>query len=80
MEIIVSVTGVPQPDVTWRKGGEILNDDPRFTINGSNLSLSSAQYTDAGEYIVIAQNIADTEVERYNVMVECKLNQNLLHY
>ena len=73
MKYWVSVTGVPQPDVTWRKDNVILNDDPRFTITGSNIQLSNAQRTDAGEYMVTAHNIADTEVEHYNVIVQCEL-------
>ena len=78
LEINVDVTGVPQPDVTWRKDNEILDDDPRFTITGSNLRLSNAQPTDAGEYTITAQNIADTEVERYSVIIQCELHQRIL--
>ena len=76
LEIIVSVTGVPQPNVTWRKDNVILNDDPRFTITGrgSNLRLSNVQRTDAGEYSVTAQNIVDAEVEHYNIVVQCELH------
>ena len=68
------MTGVPQPNVTWRKDNVNLNDDPRFTITGANLSLSNVQPTDAGEYTITAQNIADTEVERYNVIIQCELH------
>ena len=74
LEIIVSVAGVPQPDVTWSKDNVILNDDPRFTITGSNLRLSNAQRTDAGEYSVTAQNFVDVEMEYYNVIVQCELH------
>ena len=66
------MTGVPQPNVTWRKDNENLNDDPRFTITGANLRLSNAQPSDAGEYRITAHNIADTEVERFNVIVQCE--------
>ena len=72
LEINVSVTGVPQPNVTWRKDNEILDDDLRFTITGSNLRLLNVQPTDAGEYTITAQNIADTEVKRYTVIVQCE--------
>ena len=68
------MTGVPQPNVTWRKDNVNLNDDPRFTITGANLSLSNVQPTGAGEYTITAQNIADTEVERYNVIIQCELH------
>ena len=80
MEINVSVTGIPKPDVTWRKDNVILNDDPRFTITGSHLSLSNAQYTDTGEYTITAQNIVDTEVKRYNIIVQCELHHRILKY
>ena len=73
LEINVSVTGVPQPNITWRRGSEVLNNNPRFMIIGSNLSLPNAQYTDAGEYSITAQNIVDTAETRYNVIVRCKL-------
>ena len=73
LEINVDLTGVPQPDVTWRKDNEILNDDPRYTITGANLSLPNVQPTDAGEYTITAQNIVDTEVEHYDVIIQCEL-------
>ena len=73
LEINVSITGVPQPNITWRKGSEILNNNPRFMITGSNLSLPNAQYTDAGEYSITAQNIADTVRTDFDVIVQCKL-------
>ena len=72
LKINVNVTGVPQPSITWRKDGEVLNDDPRFTIIGPNLSLPNAQYSDAGEYTITAHNIADTAETNYNVIIQCK--------
>ena len=72
------MTGEPQPDVTWRKDNVILNDDPRFTITGSNLLLPNAQRTDAGQYTITAQNIADTEVEHFNVIIQCELHCSIL--
>ena len=71
------MTGVPQPSITWRKDGEVLNINPRFTITDSNLSLPNARYTDAGEYTITAQNIADTAETRYTVIVQCKLQLHL---
>ena len=73
LEINVSIIGVPQPNIIWRKGSEVLNNNPRFTITGSNLSLLNAQYTDAGEYSITAQNIADTVRTSFDVIVRCKL-------
>ena len=73
LEINVNVTGVPQPDITWRRGSEVLNNNPRFTITDSNLRLPNAQYTDAGEYSITAQNIANTVRTSYDVIVLCKL-------
>ena len=72
LEINVDVTGVPRPNVTWRKDNKNLNDDLRFIITGANLILSNAQPIDAGEYTITAHNIADTEVEHYNIIVQCE--------
>ena len=74
LEINVGVTGVPQPSVTWRKGSEILYNNPRFMVIGSNLSLPNAQYTDAGEYSITAQNIANTVRTDFDVIIRCKLH------
>ena len=73
LEINVYVTGVPQPSITWSKNGEGLNDNPKFTITGSNLSLPNAQYTDAGIYKMTAQNIVNTAQRNYHVIIRCKL-------
>ena len=73
LEINVYVIGVSQPSITWSKDGEVLNDNPRFTIIGSNLSLPNAQYADAGVYKMTAQNIADTAQRSYYVIIRCKL-------
>lgn len=73
LEINVSVTGVPQPNIIWKKGSEVLDNNPRFTITGSNLSLPNAQHTDAGEYSITAQNIADTVRTSFDVIVRCEL-------
>lgn len=75
LRVNVNVTGVPQPSITWKRDGQVLDsiNDPRVTITGSNLSLSDAQHTDAGVYEITAQNIANTVKRSYNVIVRCKL-------
>ena len=73
LEINVHVTGVPQPTITWRRDGVVIDEqDPRVTITGANLNLSNVRPNDAGEYTITAVNIANTEIERYNVIIQCK--------
>jgi len=74
LSLNVYVTGVPQPDITWRKDNNNINfNDPRVTLNGTNLTVSDAQYTDAGVYIIRAENIADTTEMSYRVFIKCKV-------
>ena len=74
LEISVRVTGRPQPTITWERDGVPIDEqkDPRVMITGENLNLSNVRPDDAGEYTITAVNIADTEVERYNVIIQCK--------
>lgn len=74
LEINVHVTGVPQPTITWQRDGVVIDEqrDQRVTITGANLNLSNVRPDDAGEYTITAVNIADTEIERYNVIIQCK--------
>ena len=80
LQISVQVTGEPQPNITWQRGGVDIDEreDPRVTITGANLTLSNVQPNDAGEYKITAVNIADTVEKCYNVIVHCKTTFILL--
>ena len=66
------MTGYPQPSITWQRDNEVIDNerDSRVTITGSNLSLSNVQYTDAGEYSIMAINSLGTVGRRYNVIIQ----------
>ena len=72
LQINVYVTGFPQPSITWQRDNEVINNerDPRVTITGSNLSLSNVQYTDAGDYSIMAINSVGTIRRRYNIYIQ----------
>ena len=73
LQINVNVTGVPQPNVTWKKGDNLIDvQDPRVMVTNSSLRLSNVVRADAGNYTILATNIADTAKETYNVIIQCK--------
>ena len=73
LQIKASVTGVPQPSITWQKDNVVIDEqDPRVMITGASLSLSNVGRADAGRYAITASNIVDTVEESYNVIIRCK--------
>ncbi|XP_067846589.1 hemicentin-1 isoform X2 [Heptranchias perlo] len=65
------VSGVPTPQVTWRKDGAILSASNlrySFSDDGS-LNIGSAQVTDTGRYLCMATNKAGTARKRIDVQV-----------
>ena len=72
LQINVNITGVPQPNVTWRFNRQNLTD-PRATITNTGLTITNVRRNDSGTYSVKAQNCADTKTEDYNVIINCEL-------
>ncbi|XP_069798458.1 hemicentin-1 [Narcine bancroftii] len=65
------VSGVPTPQVTWRKDGVILSASNlrySFSEDGS-LHIASAQVTDTGRYLCMATNTAGTARRRIDVQI-----------
>lgn len=50
--------GYPEPVVQWKKDGQFVTINGRFTLSGTNLLVSDIQPEDAGRYQCIAQNMA----------------------
>ncbi|XP_028301363.1 hemicentin-1 isoform X2 [Gouania willdenowi] len=65
------VSGVPPPQVTWRKHGAILSgNNPRYTFaEDGSLHINSAQVTDTGRYLCMATNEAGTQRKRVDLQV-----------
>ncbi|KAM4651041.1 neural cell adhesion molecule 1-like [Discoglossus pictus] len=58
--IICSVTGHPQPQVTWRRGSEpVTHDGQKYILskNGQQLSILQLEKSDEGEYTCFAENL-----------------------
>ena len=73
LQINVSVTGIPQPSITWIKYGEEIDvQDPRVMITNSSLRLSNVVRGDAGIYTISATNIVNTAQVTYSVIIQCK--------
>ncbi|KAI2803059.1 Roundabout 1 [Blomia tropicalis] len=50
--------GYPEPEVKWKKSGEIVQiDGGRFRLSANNLIISDVQPEDAGRYHCLAQNM-----------------------
>ncbi|XP_005733181.1 hemicentin-1 isoform X1 [Pundamilia nyererei] len=65
------VSGVPPPQVTWRKHGAILaGNNPRYTFaEDGSLRINSTQVTDTGRYLCMATNQAGTQRKRVDLQV-----------
>ncbi|XP_051929217.1 hemicentin-1 isoform X2 [Hippocampus zosterae] len=65
------VSGVPAPQVTWRKHGTILaGNNSRYTfMEDGSLHIHSAQVTDTGRYLCMATNPAGTQRKRVDLEV-----------
>ncbi|XP_019730955.1 hemicentin-1 isoform X2 [Hippocampus comes] len=65
------VSGVPAPQVTWRKHGTTLaGNNSRYTfMEDGSLHIHSAQVTDTGRYLCMATNPAGTQRKRVDLEV-----------
>ncbi|KAM4650401.1 roundabout homolog 4 isoform 2-T2 [Discoglossus pictus] len=51
--------GLPEPTVTWKKDGDLINqNNTRYTVSSGKLTISSAVKTDSGIYVCVASNQA----------------------
>ena len=72
----ISVTGIPQPDVTWLKdNANFTSELTGVTVSISGLQITNAQHRTAGRYSVQANNCASSELQVYDIFIRCKLLQ-----
>nr|XP_014344645.1 PREDICTED: hemicentin-1 [Latimeria chalumnae] len=69
MECLVS--GSPTPKISWLKDGQPLFEDSTHKLlsNGRTLQVLSAQVTDTGRYVCVAENIAGSTKKYFNLNV-----------
>ncbi|XP_074642623.1 twitchin-like [Tubulanus polymorphus] len=73
LSVIVKITGIPKPVVTWTLGDIIVNSDRVVSKdNFSTLSLKAVSRQDAGKYVVTAENIVGTAMAEFDVVVKDK--------
>ena len=69
----VSVTGIPEPDITWLKdNANFTSESTGVMVSTSGLQITNAQYRTAGRYSIQATNCAGTEIQIYNIFIRCK--------
>jgi len=66
-------TGVPEPEITWFKDGQIINVEENLFVRvlrgGRVLQVVAAEVRDSGVYTCNAQNIAGQERRKYKLQV-----------
>lgn len=64
LELTCRASGQPEPVYTWNKNGEAfeIESNPRASLNGGNLVISSPQPDDNGEYQCFANNRLGTAI------------------
>ena len=71
--INVSVTGVPRPTVTWLKDGvNFTSELTGVTASRLGLQVTNASHRAAGRYRIRASNEANTDINFYNIFINCK--------
>ena len=73
--LTTSITGIPQPNISW------LKDDGNFTsgvtVTSTGLQITNAQYGTAGRYSITATNCAGTKTQTYQVFITCMFTYSL---
>lgn len=76
IELPATVTGKPEPKITWTKADTLLKPDKRITIENvpkkSTVTITDSKRSDTGTYIIEAVNVCGraTAVVEVNVLGE----------
>lgn len=74
MNIHCPTTGVPNPEVTWRKDGRLISLGENIAIyDNGTLSVRGATTKDSGRYTCTAQNVAGRDSVTTDVTVVGKI-------
>lgn len=74
----IKTTGIPEPEVTWYKNGELLKEDSRVKFikdsqsGNYSLLINKATVEDKGEYRCVASNMGGTVACQAKLSVEGK--------
>ncbi|AWP10692.1 putative hemicentin-1 [Scophthalmus maximus] len=65
------VDGNPSPKITWLKDNQPISSDGQHRIlsNGRTLQVSTAQVSDTGRYVCVADNVAGSAEKSFNLNV-----------
>ncbi|XP_076093735.1 hemicentin-1-like isoform X1 [Mytilus galloprovincialis] len=65
------ISGVPTPNITWYKDGEVISSSYHVTIsaNGRRLTVTDTQVDDSGSYKCVGENTAGKEEKTFLVKV-----------
>ena len=71
--MVCAATGYPRPRVTLKKEHKSQTTEIQSSFQNISYSVPKVKASDAGKYICIAQNIADTVTKEVLVTIKCKL-------
>ncbi|XP_069093155.1 hemicentin-2 isoform X1 [Pleurodeles waltl] len=63
VQVHCGTSGHPAPEISWRRGDVVLNDDNRYRIEGGTLVIREAKAEDAGDYSCHAVNEFGEDVQ-----------------
>ena len=68
------ISGVPLPNITWYKDGDIISPDSHVTItfNGRRLSVKDTRVDNSGYYRCVGENVAGNMEKIFSVKVHGK--------
>lgn len=56
-----NVSGIPDPEIHWKKDSRLISPDPRLLITDNGLTIRNILATDNGTYTCVANNSAGTK-------------------
>lgn len=72
------VSGIPPPEVTWYKDGDLvlpeLDPNLRVLAEGRRLEIINARVMDTGKYKCVAENVAGETRKEYEIDVHGKIS------
>lgn len=83
LSLIAHVTGDPDPQITWQKGGKPVSSsevvDLKYKNGIAKLHINEVYPEDEGEYVCIATNSAGKAETKCKLTIRRKYHNQLLH-